>query len=236
MKRLLSTSLLGLTSLTMGACFHSDDNMENGHSHEAMYEVSIVNLSNHQVLTPPAVIIHDNTYKPWQLGHASSVALEKLAEGGDTTDFVAEAMMHNGVYTTKVISAAPIAPGASSKATLSTEHGASLSLSLASMLANTNDAFTGINSADIATLAQGESIEMLAHVYDAGTEANTEAMGTIPGPADGGTGFDAMRDDLIDAIVVHAGVVSKDDGLSTSVLDESHRWNGPVARIVITRI
>jgi len=58
----------------------------------------------------------------------------------------------------------------------------------------------------------------------------------VPGPAAGGEGFNVTRDDLVDRVTVHAGVVTRDDGLSTSALDVSHRFDNPVARIVVTRI
>jgi len=36
-------------------------------------------------------------------------------------------------------------------------------------------------------------------------------------------------------VLVHAGVISVDDGLTTSALNESHRFDNPVVRITITR-
>ncbi|MDH5258599.1 MAG: spondin domain-containing protein, partial [Gammaproteobacteria bacterium] len=109
-----------------------------------------------------------------------------------------------------------------------------------SMLANTNDAFTGLTSLDIGSMAVGDSMTMMTHVFDAGTEANTESAGTIAGPADDSAAADkaysATRDDLHDFVSVHAGVVTMDDGLTTSVLNESHRWNGMAAKITIERL
>ena len=107
-------------------------------------------------------------------------------------------------------------------------------LSLVSMLVNTNDAFTGLNAIDLASLAAGDSWTGYAGVYDAGTEANSEMAGTIPGPIDGGTGFDAARDD-VDFVAMHPGVVSMDDGLATSVLTQAHRFDNPAVYITITR-
>jgi hypothetical protein len=72
--------------------------------------------------------------------------------------------------------------------------------------------------------------------WDAGTEANSEASGTIPGPADGGEGYNATRDDLVNFVAIHRGVISADDGLNSSILDESHRFDNPVARVMIERI
>lgn len=86
----------------------------------------------------------------------------------------------------------------------------------------------------IGDLAVGESKTIYAHPYDAGTEENTETASTIPGPAGGGEGFNAQRLDR-DFVSAHSGVVTSDDGLATSALDESHRFLAPVAKIVVTR-
>jgi hypothetical protein len=70
--------------------------------------------------------------------------------------------------------------------------------------------------------------------YDAGTEANTEAKGSMPGPADGGEGFNAARDD-VNFVHIHPGVISQYDGLADSVLMPSHRFDNPVLAVTITR-
>lgn len=74
------------------------------------------------------------------------------------------------------------------------------------------------------------------NAYDRGTEANSEQAGSIPGPADtNGEGFNAARE-TDDYIRIHPVVVTQDDRLSTSVLTESHRWLGPVAKILIEKM
>jgi hypothetical protein len=102
------------------------------------------------------------------------------------------------------------------------------------MLANTNDAFTGIRNWNIGGLAVGDSNSIMARVYDAGTEANSETVDSMPGPAAMGEGFNVVRDDL-DRLTVHSGVVTADDGLLTSALNESHRWLGQAAKVMVTR-
>ena len=103
------------------------------------------------------------------------------------------------------------------------------------MLVNTNDAFTGIDQLDFSGLAVGDSLTRQLAVYDAGTEYNDELAGSIPGPADGGEGFNALRDDL-DKVSRHPGVASVDGSNPDSALDQSHRFDGPVASLTITRI
>jgi len=103
---------------------------------------------------------------------------------------------------------------------------------LVGMLVNTNDGFIGLNGVDVSGLGLNESLDLKARVYDAGTEANSEAAADVPGQ--GGEGFNASRNDR-DFVAVHPGVISMDDGLSGSSLDQSHRFDNPSARIVVTR-
>lgn len=229
-RQLFTTSLVTLSLLAMAGCAKDDDAMQS-----QMFQITVTNLTNNQVLTPPAAIVHDATYTAWALGSAASVGLEKLAESGDSADFISAAMANTGVLATKALSAAPIAPGASATNTVDLMSTGTLYLSLASMLANTNDAFAGVDRQKISDLQVGQSHMVMTTAFDAGTEANSETAATIPGPAGGGAGFDAARDDIGDFVSVHAGVVTMDDGLSTSVLNESYRWNGPVAKVVVTR-
>jgi hypothetical protein len=102
------------------------------------------------------------------------------------------------------------------------------------MLVNTNDGFVGETQLDIGSLAIGESLNMNMAVWDAGTEANDESAATIPGPAAGGEGYNSVRDDN-DRVSFHAGVISQDDGLASSVLNATHRFLNPGARLTITR-
>ncbi|MFT5635750.1 MAG: hypothetical protein ACI89T_001204, partial [Cognaticolwellia sp.] len=123
-----------------------------------------------------------------------------------------------------------------------------LRISFTTMLVDTNDGFTGLNSANISNMTVGQTISFMAPTWDAGTEANTETASTMPGPAasaaGGGasTGFDATRDDLFDLVHFHRGVVTSanasdggKEGLRASILTEADRWDNPTARIVVTR-
>ena len=90
------------------------------------------------------------------------------------------------------------------------------------------------SSIDVSGLAIGDNISMMTVSYDSGTEANSEAMGSIPGPADGGEGYNSSRDD-VDYVALHPGIVSMDDGLTTSVLSAEHKFDNPVMKITIRR-
>ena len=102
------------------------------------------------------------------------------------------------------------------------------------MLVNTNDAFIGKNSLAINNLEVDESITVYLPVYDAGTEGNNELAGTIPGPADGGEGYNALRAD-VNIVSRHPGVVTQEEGYDDSILDSSHQFDSPAAKLVIKR-
>ena len=114
-----------------------------------------------------------------------------------------------------------------------------LRVTVLTMLVNTNDAIAAVNGGDISGMAVGESRTWMANTYDTGTEANTETAATIPGPAStvqNKEGFNAARDDIRDEVHLHAGVVTSDDGLSTSALKYLHRWDNPAMQVIVKRI
>ena len=234
----LKIGAMSVLALSVIACFHGEDDEDT--SVQATYKVSISNLTNGQPMTPVAVVLHTSGYNAWTLGATASSGLEKLAEGGDTTDFISEAAANMNVLSTNVAGSAPFGPGSVETVNLTATYNSGLKLSLAAMLANTNDAYTGLTSVDIGALTVGDSMTMMSHVFDAGTEADTESAGTFPGPANtvdmDDKGYSSTRNDAHDFITVHPGVITKDDGLSASVLTEAHRWNGVAAKIVIERI
>ena len=192
------------------------------------FTVQVTNLTNAQPLSPIAAIAHSEGML-WQIGEPASAALELMAEGGDNSELLATdfAMASSSAES-------PLPPGEQVTLMLSTEQLDSLKISLATMLVNTNDAFTGLNAIDVSSLAVNESLSRTSFAYDAGTEANSEALGTIPGPADSGEGYNEMRDD-INRVAMHPSVVSQHDGLTNSVLTSQHKFDNPVARITITR-
>jgi hypothetical protein len=198
---------------------------------DVSYELSVTNLTNDQPLSPVAVILHKQSHV-FSVGGIASLELEQLAEGGDNSG-----LMNWGFALASTSGAAPIVPGASESLMVTIQDVSDASLSVASMLVNTNDGFSGLDAWDLSQLAVGDSWTTNAFTYDAGTEANTEVAGTIPGPADGseGAGFNTDRDDS-GYISMHPGVVSSDDGLPTSILTQAHKFDNPSMRIKVTRI
>ena len=201
------------------------------------YQIEVINLTAGQPFSPIALIGHDNRYQIFNIGEAASAGLERLAEGGDNSDFLTEADESFGVIMS-MSTAAPLAPGSIETMTILVAESdvPGMMLSAVTMLVNSNDAFTAANDISIENLEVGDQLDLTTISFDSGTEANTELPGTIPGPADGGEGFNAARDDIADVVRAHSGVVSHDDGLMGSVLNEGHRWDNPVARVIVTRL
>lgn len=198
----------------------------------ASYEITITNLTAAQPIAPVAVVLHTNGYNAGVLGSAASTGLEMLAEGGDNAQLLNDARANVAVLNA-VSGAGVLMPGASEVITTTVTDNAGLTLSIAGMLVNTNDGFAGLNGFNLTGLGVGESQVVPLAVYDAGTEANVETAATLPGQ--NGVGFDAARND-VNVISVHRGVVTASDGLTTSALNESHRFDNPALRIKIRRI
>jgi hypothetical protein len=215
------------------------------------YSVSVTNLTHGQPMAPTAIVVHEPGYYLFASGQPSSLGLENLAEGGSPAMLISEAQ--DAVQFLDATNSAGInGPGGTTADVtvfipeLDIDN---VQLSVATMLVDTNDAFAGFAGKDISNMAVGDTMVFMAPVWDAGTEANTETAATMPGPAasaagGGGAaaGFDAARDDLVDAVRIHAGVVTSAnandpsmEGLSTSVLNQSDRFDNPSARVTITR-
>ncbi len=201
------------------------------------FEVTVSNLTNAQPLSPVAVIAHQDGYAVFTVGMPATVGLETLAEGGDNSALIDEADADALVLAT-ASGTAPIGPAGSETITIEVLESelAGLLLSTSTMLVNTNDAITGSNGIAIGDMAVGDVMSQRTIAYDSGTEANTELAIHIPGPAGGGEGFNAARDDLADRVTMHTGVVSRDDGLAMSDLSGQHRFDNSVAAFRIERI
>ncbi len=224
--------IVAASSLFLSACNGSNDKVELPEPIMPVnysYEVSVTNLTAAQPMSPVAVVLHNEQHF-WQIGTSASVALEHLAESGDNSQFLAESAVLAMASGTGVIM-----PSASETVTVTLTDTQPQLITVASMLVNTNDAFTGIDAMDLSSLAVGESVSVMTMTYDAGTEKNSEMMGTIPGPAAGGEGFNSERDD-VDVVSMHAGVVTQDDGLSTSALTLAHRFDNPTLSVTIKRV
>ena len=233
---------LGLGALLIAACDSSNNNNNPPPPPPppppamASFDVTVTNLTNGQPLSPLAVIAHQDGYAVFAIGAAATAGLEMLAEGGDNTALIAEADADANVTAT-ASGAAPIGPAGNETVSVTVLQSElpGLTVSVSTMLVNTNDAITGINGTSVADMQVGDSATWQAIAYDAGTEADTEAAAHIPGPAGGGEGFNAARDDDADRVAMHSGVVSQDDGFAASDLGGQQRFDNPVAQVRIER-
>lgn len=196
---------------------------------EYEFMVTTSNLTHAQPMSPIGVALHTSG-QFWQIGEMASNELETLAESGDNSGLLGLDVVNASSSTEGVLM-----PGTSAEVTVTTDSLTDQKLSIISMMVNTNDGFTGLNSLDVSSMAVGDVMSYTTFAYDAGTEANSEAEGTIPGPADNGEGFNAARND-IDKVAMHPGVVGQDDGLMTSVLTSQHKFDNPLLALTITRI
>lgn len=218
-----------LVTLFLQGC--SDNDHNGAGAANRSYEVTVINLTHHQPFSPVAAVMHNAGYQGMMLGRPASVGLENLAESGDNSTFLSEAQAHASVGNT-ASGTGVITPGTGGTVTLT---GNGTLLTVTSMLVNTNDALVAVNDLELGKLSKGETMVLSARAYDAGTEGNSEAASDVPGPVAGGEGFNAARNDR-NFVVVHPGIISMDDGLSTSALSEAHRFDNPVAKIIIKRI
>ncbi len=206
---------------------------------ERKYSVTVTNLTAGQPFSPLAYSVHYSGFSPFTIGMPATGGIEKIAESGATDDYINEAMANSDVILVDHAMGLTL-PGESKIISLNVSvdmaSADQLLFSLVNMLGNTNDAFAGVNSVAIGKLAVGENLTLNAQSYDAGTEMNTETQATIPGPAGGGEGFNAVRDDMVDQVTMHPGAVTRDDGKMDSTLTQVHRWDNPTARITITRL
>jgi len=220
----LSLPILLLAGLGLSGCNQG----------ERSYQVNLTNLTHNQPMSPLAVILHNQDFRAWSTGMPASDGIERLAEGGDSS-MLLEVEAGSTANTTTAMGSGLILPGNTDSVTITGKIRGSISLSIASMLVNTNDGFTGASAVDVSSLRFDEPLTLFVHAWDAGTEANDELAANLPGPAGGGEGFNINRNDQ-NFITAHPGVITSDDGSMMSALDSSHRFDNPVARLVVTRI
>ena len=228
-----------------------EDGQDGANGNSAVYTVQITNLTYSQPFAPAAVILHESGFYTFEEGEPASMGVEVMAEGGDPSLVISEAMESSDFLDAQSSGGilGPRSLGAELTLVVPELDADDLRLTVTAMLVNTNDAFTGLNAADVSNMEVGDSKTFMTVTWDAGTEANTETAATMPGPAAGAVGgggeaagYDVVRDDIADAVRLHQGVVTSAnandpsrEGLSTSVLSEAHRFDFPTSRVVIAR-
>lgn len=195
------------------------------------FEVTLVNLTQGQPFSPPALLTHGSDMTLWSAGSAASNVLEQMAEGGN-----AMPLADMDGITKQYLKDAAVAPANKTSWTFEIDENSTDTLSVATMLVNTNDAFAGITGVNIASFELDEMHVKMLSAYDAGTEQNDEVA--IPGPArqtDAKEGFNAARTDDVDRVHIHPGILTAHE-LTGSVLLPEHKFDNPVAKLIIKRV
>jgi hypothetical protein len=192
------------------------------------FQITIQNISPN-VLSPAFFGSHDATFNLFDEGAMASSAVEAVAEGGDTSLMVADAMAAPGVLDYGV-TGGPLFTGESSTTTVMANM-AHPWLSFASMMGVSNDGFIGgaLGDGAIDLFPGGmpfSGVIVLTHldVWDAGTEVNDESAMSV-GALGGMGGIDE------NGVITkpHPGILGIGD------IPLSFNWvPGDVAQITIT--
>ena len=175
-----------------------------------------------QPLSPPLFVVHSNRADVWSVGEIATHPVAAIAEDANNGPAVSAYADLPGVREVFTGAGGPIPSGVSRSYMVETS-GHFDRLSVVTMLVNTNDAFTGLDSFHVH--GHGTTRETMA--YDAGSESNNEQLAYIPGPC---CGHPFVRDPEGALIGMHEGITGRGD-LDPAV----YGWTGPVARIQISR-
>ena len=225
---LLASLVLAAGVLVAGPASADDD--EDARGGAKTWRVTITNLTppgpgapGAQPLSPPLFVVHSRDADVWSVGDIASHGVAAIAEDANNAPLESALSQLDGVKTVLTGAGGPIPSGQSRSFMIETE-GRFSKLSLVTMLVNTNDAFTGLDS--VRLRGQGTAIETMA--YDAGSELNNELTTHIPGPCCGNAFVRAPEGELIRP---HEGIVGSGD-LDATLYD----WPGAAARITIERV
>jgi Spondin_N len=221
MKRLVLMLLAAATLAVPAAAWSGNDDDPSG---QRSWRVTVTNLTpaGSQPLSPPLFVVHSSQADIWSVGQIATHPVAAIAE--DANNAPAESALDDlpGVGDTFTGPGGPIPPGASRTYMVETR-GHFNRLSVVTMLVNTNDGFTGVDSLRL----RGHGTTVTANAYDAGSEANNEDADFIPGPCCGNA---FVRDPEGELIRMHGGITGVGD-LDPDVYD----WPGAAARFRIER-
>lgn len=209
---LLAVTVLALFGLALGP---SESNAQ-------MYTVTITNLTQGQVLSPPVVFAHRSNYRLFEPGDEAGSELAGLAEDAESEALLALLSTRTRVGDVAIAGGA-VPPGTSITVPIRIA-GKNRSLTVLGMLVTTNDAFFAQTSR-----VRGRGVSFYAPAWDAGSERNTQNCAHIPGPPCGNPGVRVTKD-AEGFIHIHEGIQNR-GSLSSQDLD----WRNPVAKITVTR-
>ncbi|HZB86126.1 MAG TPA: spondin domain-containing protein [Gaiellaceae bacterium] len=176
-----------------------------------------------QPLSPPLFVVHSKKADVWSVGGIASHPVAAIAEDANNAPAESALAQLRGVRDVFTGAGGPIPSGTSRSFTVETTD-KFRRLSIVTMLVNTNDAFTGLDSFRL----RGHGATLHRMAYDAGSERNNELAAFIPGPCCGNA---FVRDPEGELIRMHPGIAGVGD-LDPAVWG----WEGPAAKITITRV
>jgi hypothetical protein len=228
MKRfLLALAAFGLAGLLTGSALADDPG--DGAATKS-WQVTIENLTppgpgapGSQPLSPPLFVVHSARADVWSVGDVANHPVAGIAEDANNAPAESAFAQLRGVYDVFTGAGGPIPSGTSRTYTVETR-GTFNRLSIVTMLVNTNDAFTGLDSYRV----RGAGAMLSRMAYDAGSERNNELAAFIPGPC---CGHAFVRDPEGELIRMHPGIEGVGD-LDPAVWG----WEGPAAKITIERV
>jgi hypothetical protein len=176
-----------------------------------------------QPLSPPLFVVHTNRAHVWRVGELASHGVAAIAEDADNSILESALPQLPGIRTAFTGTGGPIPSGQSRTFAVRTS-GRFDRLSVVTMLVNTNDAFTGLDALRL----RGHGATLARMAYDAGSEANNELRGFIPGPC---CNHPFVRDPEGELIRPHPGITGAGE-LDPALYD----WQDPVARFTIQRV
>ncbi len=229
MKRFLVLSLAAIVlAAALTAAAFADDPGRQG-AVTKRWHVTIENLTppgpgapGSQPLSPPLFVVHSSRTDLWSVGAIASHPVAAIAEDADNTIAESAFPKLRGVHEVFTGPGGPIPSGTSRTYTVETESGFNR-LSILTMLVNTNDGFTGLDSYRL----RGGGATLYRMAYDAGSEKNNELLAYIPGPC---CGNPFVRDPEGKLIRMHRGITGGHD-LDPAVWG----WEGAVAKITMER-
>lgn len=188
------------------------------------WQITITNLTpaGSQPLSPPLLVVHSRRADVWSLGTIATHPVAAIAEDANNAPAESALTGYPGVLSVRTGAGGPIPPGATRTYAVQTR-GRFDRLTVLTMLVNTNDGFTGLDSMHL----RGRGFTRSTNAYDAGSESNNERMAYIPGPC---CGHPFVRDPEGALIRMHEGITGRGD-LNPAV----YGWTRPVARIQVSR-
>ena len=190
----------------------------------ARFEITVTNITRGQILGPIMAATHSPNMGLFELGQPASAGLAHLAEEGDPSILITELTNSPEVLSARTNGAVTM-PGASDTVTVVVDANNPY-ISLASMLVSTNDAFIALRDVPV----PNNEVTLLARVYDAGSEFNSEDCAFIPGPPCGSAG--AHDPTPAEGYVrIHEGIHGV-GALNAAEFD----WRGEAAQVTIRRM